>query len=165
MRDTFPDLWAASRPLQVELGPLSRKAGERLVREALGPETPADTVGAIVGRADGNPLYLEELVRAAREGRSDSLPDSILGMVQARLDAEGDDAKRILRAASIFGERFSRAGLAALLGGEAELPQLNEWVERLVARELVNFHAAAEGAEGELSFRHGPDRRRRPTPP
>ena len=42
-------------------------------------------------------------------------------MVQARLDAEGGDAKRVLRAAAVFGERFSRAGVAALLGGDGEL--------------------------------------------
>ena len=83
----------------------------------MGPEAQPATVAAIVARADGNPFYLEELVRAAREGRADGLPDSILGMVHARLDAEGDVAKQILRAASIFGERFSRRGLAALLGG------------------------------------------------
>jgi eukaryotic-like serine/threonine-protein kinase len=154
VRETFPDLWASSRPLQIELGPLSKKAAEKLVREALGPEAPPATVSAIVERADGNPFYLEELVRAARAGRTDGLPDSILGMVQARLDAEGDQAKRVLRAASIFGERFSRNGLAALLGGEAELPQLSEWIDRLADRELVSINAGAEGSEGELSFCH-----------
>jgi serine/threonine protein kinase/tetratricopeptide (TPR) repeat protein len=154
VRDTFPDLWAASRPVQIELGPLSKKAAEKLVREALGKDAPAATVAAIVTRADGNPFYLEELVRAARAGRTDGLPDSILGMVQARLDAEADQAKRVLRAASIFGERFSRNGLASLLGGEAELPQLVEWIDRLADRELVSVNAGAEGSEGELSFCH-----------
>jgi tetratricopeptide (TPR) repeat protein len=154
VRQTFPDLWAPSRPLQIDLGPLSKKAAEKLVREALGAASPAATVAAIVARADGNPFYLEELVRAARAGRTDGLPDSILGMVQARLDAEGDQAKRVLRAASIFGERFSRNGLAALLGGEAELPQLSEWVERLTDRELMSINAGAQGSEGELSFCH-----------
>ncbi len=71
----------------------------------------------LVERADGNAFYLEELIRATAAGRVDSLPDSVLAMVQARLDAEGADGKRVLRAAAIFGERFSRAGLAALLGG------------------------------------------------
>jgi tetratricopeptide (TPR) repeat protein len=154
LRTSFPDLWASSRPLAIELGPLSKKAAEKLVREALGPAVEVATVAAIVARADGNPFYLEELVRAAREGRSEGLPDSILGMVHARLDAEGEVAKQILRAASIFGERFSRRGLAALLGGEAELPHLTEWVERLTARELISSHAEAQGSEGELSFTH-----------
>jgi eukaryotic-like serine/threonine-protein kinase len=154
LRDTFPDLWAACRPLQIDLGPLSKKAAEKLVREAMGSGAPPATVAAIVARADGNPFYLEELVRAAREGRTDGLPDSILGMVHARLDAEGDVAKQILRAASIFGERFSRNGLAALLGGEAELAHLSEWVDRLAGRELIAVHAAAQGSEGELSFTH-----------
>ncbi len=154
LRDTFPDLWAHCRPAQIDLGPLSKKAAERLVKEALGAQATPAAVAAIVARADGNPFYIEELVRAAREGRADSLPDSILGMVHARLDAEGDVAKQILRAASIFGEQFSRRGLAALLGGEAELPHLSEWVDRLVVRELVAVHARGQGSEGELSFSH-----------
>ena len=70
-------------------------------------------------------------------------------MVQARLDAEGSEAKRVLRAAAVFGERFSRAGVAALLGGEAQLGDVSDAIDRLAARELV---ARASDA-----------RRRRPT--
>ena len=78
------------------------------MREALGAEAPAAAVSAIVARADGNPFYLEELVRAAREGRSDGLPDSILGMVHARLDAEGDRGQ----AGPAGGQHLRRALLA-----------------------------------------------------
>ena len=65
-------------------------------------------------------------------------------MVQARLDAEGSEAKRVLRAAAVFGERFSRAGVAALLGGEAELGDVSDAIERLAARELVARAATPE---------------------
>jgi len=117
IEERFPDLWKARAPQVINLGPLSKRASEKLVRGALGQVTDA-VVEAIVARADGNAFYLEELIRACADGRADSLPDSVLGMVQARLDAEGSDAKRVLRAAAVFGERFSRAGVAALLGGE-----------------------------------------------
>jgi tetratricopeptide (TPR) repeat protein len=155
VRQVFPDLWAGRGLQMLELGPLPRKLAERLVREALGAESSATLVNQLVLRADGNPFFLEELIRAARDGRTQSLPDSILGMVQARLDLEGDQAKRVLRAASVFGERFSRLGLAALLGGEAELPDLNGWIERLIDREIIRIGSAPAGSEGELAFCHG----------
>ena len=154
VRQVFPDLWAGRGLQMLELGPLPRKLSERLVREAIGGEAPATLINQLVARADGNPFFLEELIRAARDGRADALPDSVLGMVQARLDAEGDKAKQVLRAASVFGERFSRPGLAALLGGEAELPELNGWLERLIDREIIRPGSAPEGAEGELAFCH-----------
>ena len=142
-------------------GPAVEEGGREAGARGAGRRAaPAATVAAIVARADGNPFYLEELVRAARDGRTDGLPDSILGMVQARLDAEGDAAKRVLRAASIFGERFSRDGLAALLGGEAELPQLNEWVERLAERELIAHQRRRERLRGRAVVLPRPHPRR-----
>jgi len=97
-----------------------------------------------VARADGNAFYLEELIRATAAGRHEALPDSVIGMVQARLDAEGQQARRVLRAASVFGERFSQGGVAALLGGEGEVAHVGEWLELLSTRELV---ARAPGGE------------------
>ena len=154
VEERFPNLWLARAPQWVPLGPLSKRASEKLVREALGYITD-DAVAEIVARADGNAFYLEELIRANAAGRADSLPDSVLGMVQARLDAEGGEARRVLRAAAVFGERFSRAAVAALLGGEAHLPEISDAIERLAARELVARAATADGgADAEFSFAH-----------
>src|SRR6185369_6732573 len=152
--EQFPDLWRARAPQLISLGPLSKRASEKLVREALG-DVADDLVEAIVARADGNAFYLEELVRANAAGRADSLPDSVLGMVQARLDAEGSDAKRVLRAAAVFGERFSRTGVAALLGGEGALGDVSDAIDRLAARELVARATTPEGrGHVDLTFAH-----------
>jgi len=152
--EQFPNLWQARAPQVISLGPLSKRASEKLVREALGDVSDA-AVEAIIERADGNAFYLEELIRANAAGRAHSLPDSVLGMVQARLDAEGNEAKRVLRAAAVFGERFSRSGVAALLGGEAELADVSDAIERLAARELVSRAATPEGrADAEFTFAH-----------
>ena len=72
-------------------------------------------------------------------------------MVQARLDAEGADGKRVLRAAAIFGQRFSRAGLAALLGDAAGIEEVSDAVERLAAHELV-ARASTPAREGDVEF-------------
>ncbi len=152
---TFPALWAERDLQEMRLGPLSRKAAERLVRGALGANASADDIGRIMARADGNAFYLEELVRAHAAGRGGELPDSVLGMVQARLDAEGADAKRVLRAASIFGERFARTGVVALLGGEQEAGAIGDWLDHLCARELITHAPQAEqGTHAEYTFAH-----------
>ncbi|HVV52987.1 MAG TPA: AAA family ATPase, partial [Polyangia bacterium] len=154
VEERFPDIWAARHLQTVRLGPLSARASEQLVRQALGTIAD-DLLARLVGRASGNAFYLEELIRAAAAGRAEILPDSVLAMVQARLDAEGADGKRVLRAAAIFGERFSRAGLAALLGGAAGLDEVSEAVERLTAHELLaRASSPALAGDVELVFAH-----------
>src|SRR5207245_8479178 len=115
----FPGLWAERGVQEMRLADLTRRASERLVREALGEQAPVETVARIVERAEGNPFYLEEIVRAVAAGSAAALPDTVLGMVQARLDALGSEPKRLLRAASVFGETFWRGGTLALLGAAA----------------------------------------------
>ena len=137
----FPTLWAERAVHALALGPLPRNAGERLVRGALGESAAPSMVDRVVQRADGNPFYLEELVRAVAAGRADVFPESVLGMVEARLDAEGPEAKRALRAASVFGARFSARGVSALLGGHGHLGAVRGRLERLAARELVTAPA------------------------
>lgn len=153
--ESFPNLWAERRRQVVQLGPLSRKASEKMVRDALAPSVTDTLVADLVARADGNPFYLEELIRAAHEGRVEDMPHSVLGMVQVRLDAEGDDAKRVLRAGSIFGDRFSGRSLAALLGGKDELPFVVDWLEQLTEREILIRASFSSGAsEPEFAFGH-----------
>jgi tetratricopeptide (TPR) repeat protein len=151
----FPGLWAERDVQTIKLGPLARKASEKLVREALGPTVSDGVMARVLDRADGNPFYLEELVRAVAAGREDALPDSVLGTVEARLDAEGSEAKRVLRAASVFGDRFSRASVAFLLGGEVQRNDVGAWLEALASHELVT-PAGVPGARGDTGyvFRH-----------
>jgi tetratricopeptide (TPR) repeat protein len=149
----FPDLWVG-RPVQVvQLGELGRRACERLVRLSLGEDVSAETVQATVGRAFGNAFYLEELIRAVARGDDGSLPESVLSMVQARLEGFDVEARRVLRAASIFGMTFWAGGVSALLGGADVI----RWLGFLTEREVI--FPRGEGAvkfpgEGEYSFRH-----------
>ncbi|WP_437728524.1 serine/threonine-protein kinase [Sorangium sp. So ce861] len=152
----FPNLWAEREVQTIKLGPLPRRAGAELVRAALGEAVPEGVVAHLVERAGGNPFYLEELIRAVASGKGELLPDSVLGTVEARLDAEGNEGKRVLRAASIFGDRFSKRGVAALLGGEERLADVEAWLGALADRELV---APASGSGGladaaDHVFRH-----------
>jgi class 3 adenylate cyclase/tetratricopeptide (TPR) repeat protein len=69
-----------------------------------------------VERANGNPLFLEQLLRNAEESKDDSVPDSIQSLVMARLDRLDPEDKRALQAAAILGERFGLEVLRSLLG-------------------------------------------------
>jgi tetratricopeptide (TPR) repeat protein/tRNA A-37 threonylcarbamoyl transferase component Bud32 len=174
----MPRIWADRGAQEIRLGPLPKKAAEKLLRSALGDDAPAEVIQRIAARADGNAFFLEELARAAAEdfhaGASPlrsrwslppegDVPDTVLGIVQARLDALGVESKRVLRAASVFGLAFPVAGVAVALGdpGGTGVASL---LDDLVAREVLVRRAGAEGGSalprvlgagaGELAFRH-----------
>ncbi len=93
------------------------RAARAFVESALGPDVDAKAVDAILERAAGHPFLLEELVRAVASGQgADALPTSVVAMVQARLDDLDAGARRVLRAASVFGTTFTASAVEALLG-------------------------------------------------
>ncbi|WP_437476897.1 protein kinase [Sorangium sp. So ce1014] len=149
--ELFPALWTERNGLRLRLAPLPQRASERLVREVLGDAVGAEQVEALLARADGNAFVLEEQIRAVAEGRSERMPETALAMVQARLEALDVEERRVLRAASVFGETFWEGGVAALVGGAPAAPRLGE----LVQRELVlRRHEARIAGEVEYGFRH-----------
>lgn len=149
----FPGLWAERDLQHMAVPPLTAKACQKLLKHVLGDIEPDHAV-LLVERADGNPFFLEELARAVAAGadlrRGDAVPDTILGVVQARLDALGPDAKRILRTASIFGQTFRGSGVRALIGKDDG--GLDAWIDILAKREVI--FARAAGDTRELVFRH-----------
>jgi hypothetical protein len=196
----FPRLWQDRNVQEIRLKPLPSRASERLVREVLGEQVSPATATRLAARADGNPFYLEELIRAvaADDGRpqrcgprpslgaaepgavpaeafhdgasgddlrpkprapaepEETLPETVLAMVQTRLEGLDADARRALRAASIFGEVFWLGAVTALLGdGSAPLPS-DDWVDTLVTREVLGRRSESRFAgEPEIAFRHG----------
>src|SRR5262249_54461353 len=134
---------------------LSRKASERLVRQVLGDSVGPDTVERIVEHAVGNAFYLEELIRATAERRGEALPETVLAMVQSRLELLERRARRVLRASSVFGEVFWETGVAALLGTEHRPSEVSELLSSLVEREFVVRRSDSRfPGEQEYAFRH-----------
>ncbi len=146
VHDAFPGLWADRALVEIKLAPLSRRASERLAREVLGEAARPEVVEAIAARSGGNAFYVEELIRAVAEGRGDTWPDSVLAMAEQRLDRLDPEARRVLRAASVFGATFHRGGVAALLGSAA---RAEDWLPHLVSREVVERRG-----EETYAFRH-----------
>jgi class 3 adenylate cyclase/tetratricopeptide (TPR) repeat protein len=137
--DPLDKSWRASThgsPLMtIDLGPLRVEEAKLLAAGLM--QATSRLANECVERAEGNPLFLEQLLRNAAESEAASLPASIQSLVLARMDRLSADDKATLQAASVIGKRFALAALRALIddaGGGCEA---------LVACDLVR----PEGAE------------------
>src|SRR5262249_14536093 len=68
-----------------------------------------------IERAEGNPLFLEQLLRNAVESQSGNIPPTIQSLVLARMDRLSPPDKIALQAASIIGKRFTVDALRVLV--------------------------------------------------
>ncbi|AUX29200.1 MULTISPECIES: serine/threonine-protein kinase [Sorangium] len=149
MERLFPEICAGAGPAEPRRGERSPGAPGQLAREALAAEARAD------GRAPVRAFYLEELIRSVARGDAEGSPETVLAMAHARLDDLHPAVRRILRAASIFGEAFWRGGVAALLGGAQGAQDLDRWLLELAARALIERRPACRlPGEEEYAFRH-----------
>lgn len=141
--------WGGGRRNYVSLAlePLSDESVRRLAVHLLGEDIP-DVVARVVRRAEGNPFYAGEIVRAVME-RVPSLrdrtaveqalavlPDTVQTTVLARLDLLQEAERRVLQLGSVFGRAFRPPGIVALapdLGAE-----ISRVVDRLEQKELIH---------------------------
>jgi class 3 adenylate cyclase len=124
-----PD-WIASASEVLHLEPLPPGVAGELIRALVGDALPDELVRAIVERSDGNPLFIEELIRTwASVGTlvgSDGgwtlavppdavpLPPTVQAIYAAQLDDLPADARLVARRASVAGRQFADAALAPL---------------------------------------------------
>lgn len=154
VHDLFPNLWSKRRFYELRLRKLGMKASEELVRCVLGEAASEDTVARICALSDGNAFYLEELIRATGESRT-TLPETVVSMVQSRLLQLDGTARRMLRAASVFGETFWAGGVAALIGDSHHVTEMQAGFARLIDGELVvRARESRFSGEEEFRFRH-----------
>ena len=122
-REGGSPLGEGPRPaLLLDLEPLAPEAAARLARSGGGDGIGAATglapaqVAAIVTRADGNPLFLRELLRTALEaGGVDALPDSLEPLLVAQIDLLSPADRQVLRAAAVLGAHFDPPMVEELL--------------------------------------------------
>jgi class 3 adenylate cyclase/tetratricopeptide (TPR) repeat protein len=132
----------------IALQPLTEAEATKVLQAATeaAPLRPHEIFG-LAQQSGGNPLFLEELVRVAREtGNFDSLPDSLEGVVAAEIDALSSLPRRLLRYSSVLGTRFRRVVLDELLAPE------EIGMDASTRRALSRF-VVPDGAEG-WSFRN-----------
>ncbi len=142
-------LLRAPRSTTVRLGPFATAAALELAR-AISPELDAARLAAIVERAGGHALLLEELLRAPAD---DEASPSVLTVIERRISRLPAEARKALRAASLFGDRFWRSGVLAASGMRPQL--LDESLGVLRDHELiVDSSICRYEGERELVFRH-----------
>jgi len=125
----------------------------RVLEQAL---LPAETQQVLLERAGGNPLYAEQFARLYVERGSAEdlpLPETIQGIIAARLDGLASDEKRLLQDAAVLGKVFWSGGAAALAGLDA--PALERALHTLERKGLVRRERrSAVSGEDEFAFRH-----------
>ena len=118
-----------------------------------GPELPADTLDALVARADGVPLYIEELTKAVAEPGAargvEAIPATLADSLMARLDRLSA-AKEVAQRAAVLGREFGYPLLAATAG--LDEAALRHGLARLVDAEIL--FARGEPPAATYTFKH-----------
>lgn len=149
----FPEL-AAPRIQAFQLRGLSKRACEQLIRHVLIEPPAGQALARMVDLAAGNPLFLEEMIRAGARGDSGTPPATILAMLQVRIGRLAPFTRRTLCAGSVFGSHFRPAAVLALIGAEHRR-RLEEALARLRQEEIVELSRDdGQGQEPEYYFRH-----------
>jgi class 3 adenylate cyclase/tetratricopeptide (TPR) repeat protein len=140
--------WNAATVL---LEPLDGDETEQLLSE-LG-EVPDGLHERIVRVAEGNPLFLEEMLALVRDsgGADVEVPPTIQALLAARLDQLDPAERSVLEHGSVEGRTFHRGAVAALADGEGEVDRR---LVALVRKELVRPDRAQLAGDDAYRFRH-----------
>ncbi|MEX2549485.1 MAG: adenylate/guanylate cyclase domain-containing protein [Nitriliruptoraceae bacterium] len=156
-RDQDPAFTEGIPSTTITLQPLDTGATESLASAATdaSPLAPHE-MAQLVERSAGNPLFLQELVVAAREaGGVESLPGSIESLMTARIDRLAPELREVLREVSVLGYSFPRDLAAAVVtsSGTDRLQQLSDFLSQEDG--LVRFRHAMirDAAYGGLAYR------------
>jgi class 3 adenylate cyclase/tetratricopeptide (TPR) repeat protein len=100
---------------QISLSRLTDRESQAVMRAVLRrAELPEHLLPIILSKAEGNPFFLEELTRSLVERPDVAVPDTIQGVLMARIDRLPEDHKRLLQTASVLGREFSLPLLTAV---------------------------------------------------
>jgi class 3 adenylate cyclase/tetratricopeptide (TPR) repeat protein len=164
---TDPGLWCPGIPNDlVRLKPLSETESSALLSSVLGTDRLDPQISEeIISNADGNPLFLLEMGETLKRQelvvcdtdkctlrlplKDLKVPDTVHGVLAARLDALPEDQKRLVQLASIIGREFSRDLLVPLF---EEADALAQGLKPLEAEGI--FERLSPPEVGRYHFRH-----------
>jgi class 3 adenylate cyclase/tetratricopeptide (TPR) repeat protein len=93
---------------QITLSRLTNRESQEVIRSVLRRSDPsAALIEAVLSKAEGNPFFLEELTRSLLEHPDVLVPDTIQGVLMARIDRLPEEHKRLLQTASVLGREFA----------------------------------------------------------
>jgi tetratricopeptide (TPR) repeat protein len=150
--------WGSGRRNATSLGLEPLTAGETVelvgkLLPGIGPD--ADAVTLVAERSEGNPLFAEEMVqRLAEGGEDEELPDTVQGVLAARLDSLPAFERRLVQYAAVSGRTFWPGSLASI-AQEADA-DLAGALRSLQDKELVvpTRGGGGMGGEQEFAFKH-----------
>ena len=137
----------------VRLQPLPAAATDTLVTEIAGAGVAQETRSRIAGIAEGNPLFVEQLLAFLEEAGPEALesvPPSVEALLASRLDRLELEERALLERASVAGREFGRSAVVHLTP-PAEIAGADRRLRALVRRGLV--HAVRSEREHEDGFR------------
>jgi tetratricopeptide (TPR) repeat protein len=127
------------------LEPLTRAECEELI-DAHGGAA-AGIRERIVASADGNPLFVEEMLALVRENGDVRMPSTVHALLQARLDQLARDERTVIDGGAVEGEIFHRGAVVEL----THAPDVEPHLASLVRKEVI--HPAASTLAGDQAFR------------
>jgi class 3 adenylate cyclase/tetratricopeptide (TPR) repeat protein len=143
------------------LEPLPAETASRLVEQLLAAELPADVHELVVGRAEGNPFFVEEVLgslidagvlqrenggwRATQLPPGFEIPDSVQAVLAARIDLLADAEKAALQAAAVIGRAFWTSPIYELVSG------LEPDLGALESRDFIRRRSTSS-LEGEVEY-------------
>ncbi|HEX9387979.1 MAG TPA: adenylate/guanylate cyclase domain-containing protein [Anaerolineales bacterium] len=151
----------------INLSPLSSVESTQLVQRLLKLENlPEEIRQLILDKAEGNPFFLEELLRSlldagivvlekdktivTRDVKELEIPDTLQGVIAARIDRLPLESKRTLQTASVIGRIFQQRVLTYLFQQERASIQLDGALSELRRRELINLRQIEALRKGEI---------------
>ncbi|MGH7570331.1 MAG: adenylate/guanylate cyclase domain-containing protein [Gemmatimonadota bacterium] len=143
--------WPGGEVERLALEPLDEAAAEKLLGGRLDDLAPEDR-RELIRRSQGNPLFLEELIRAMKDTGEEerrSVPGSVQGLIMARIDRLEPPLQLLLQMASVLGMHFPTRLLTRMYGLE---PQPIGFDRALVVLEERGF--LEERSPEDLGFRH-----------
>jgi class 3 adenylate cyclase/tetratricopeptide (TPR) repeat protein len=149
--DERPTWGGQEQAENIRLEPLSRAESDELIDELVDdPGLREDIRARIRDTAEGNPLFVEQLLAAVSErGETEELPPTIHALLAARLDGLPVDERDVLERASVVGQEFEWEALAVLSADGGRPP--GALLSTLVRKELIVPH---EAIGDDFRFRH-----------
>ncbi len=146
------------------LDPLTSDSAALLLQELAGPELGPELCAALLDRSGGNPFFLEELVTLLSDAGMVNaegiarpatdrveLPDTLRGLVAARLDGLTTDERRVLDDCAVLGRRGLLEAIVVMAGKHLGIDNVRPILESLEAKELLVL--TGTGKDEMWSFR------------
>jgi hypothetical protein len=162
--EALHELVSRAHVMHIELGPLDTATMNAIASDMLGLDAPPPTfVRELAAKAEGNPFFVGEYLRAAVDGglvrrdergrwtvqddRTLPLPGTLRDLVLRRLEGLSPEARALLEAASVLGRDVDGDLLSKVRGVSAD-------AQRAAMRELVLRQILEESEPGNLRFLH-----------